>query len=93
MTYPTGDTLLDMRPYSHARTHAMAQYRLYAVVDHWGQSIRAGHYVAKVKAQWNGAPSWWQANDATVTALTPEAVHDPLAVCMLCYERCPVVAV
>jgi ubiquitin C-terminal hydrolase len=98
VTYPTGDTQLDMRPYSHGRTHAAARYRLYAVVDHLGQSINAGHYIAKVKAQWGGAlpianvaaNSWWRADDETVTPLLPDAVHDPRAVYMLFYERCPV---
>ena len=97
VTYPTGDMQLDMRPYSHVRTHAAARYRLYAVVDHLGSSIRMGHYIAKVKAQWHGAlaipnvadNSWWQADDAVVTALSPQEVHDPHAVHLLFYERCP----
>ena len=88
-----------MRPYSHRRGHHIANYRLYAVVEHVSTDEsdveRGGHYTAKVRANYQGSvqgvadDSWWSVNDSSVTPVAnDEHLRDPVAAYILFYERC-----
>lgn len=63
----------------------MGHYRLVAVIEHIGESMHAGHYVAYIHRAIEGKFSWYRADDSTVSPCSPSAVLQAHAYILL-YE-------
>lgn len=82
VSFPYGDEVLDLSPYTNGYNKNPTKYKLYAVGNHHGR-VGGGHYTAYCKTPDN---NWYDFNDTDVNQIEPSQVISSSAYCLF-YQR------